>query len=81
MRSRAVALTTGTASEEWLRTINTSGSQKRSMATILVVDDEPVVRDVVVRYLRRDGFATLEAENGDDARELIRTLPAALTDG
>jgi DNA-binding response OmpR family regulator len=41
------------------------------MATILVVDDEPVVRDVVVRYLRRDGFETLEAENGDVARELI----------
>jgi two-component system, OmpR family, response regulator ResD len=39
--------------------------------TILVVDDEPVVRDVVVRYLQRDGFATLEAENGNDARTLI----------
>jgi len=39
--------------------------------TILVVDDEPVVRDVVVRYLRRDGFTTLEAENGTDARALI----------
>ena len=43
------------------------------VATILVVDDEPVVRDVVVRYLQREGFATLEAGNGDDARELIRT--------
>jgi DNA-binding response OmpR family regulator len=43
------------------------------MTTILVVDDEPVVRDVVVRYLRRDGYTTLEAGNGDDARELIRT--------
>ena len=31
------------------------------MTTILVVDDEPIVRDVVVRYLQRDGFATLEA--------------------
>ncbi|HTQ41553.1 MAG TPA: response regulator, partial [Polyangiaceae bacterium] len=41
------------------------------MPTILVVDDEPVVRDVVVRYLRRDGFATLEAGNGTDARALI----------
>ncbi|HXY84240.1 MAG TPA: response regulator transcription factor [Gaiellaceae bacterium] len=41
------------------------------MGTILVVDDEPVVRDVVVRYLRRDGYSTLEADNGDDARELI----------
>jgi len=39
--------------------------------TILVVDDEPVVRDVVVRYLQRDGFTTLEAGNGDDARAMI----------
>ena len=43
----------------------------RCMATVLVVDDEPIVRDVVVRYLRRDGFATLEADDGDDARRLI----------
>jgi DNA-binding response OmpR family regulator len=48
------------------------------MSTILVVDDEPVVRDVVVRYLRRDGFETLEAGNGDDARELIRQQEPAL---
>jgi DNA-binding response OmpR family regulator len=48
------------------------------VAPILVVDDEPVVRDVVVRYLRRDGYATLEAANGDDARELIQTRNPAL---
>jgi DNA-binding response OmpR family regulator len=48
------------------------------MATILVVDDEPIVRDVVVRYLQRDGFSTLEAGNGDDARELIRTREPSL---
>src|SRR5215211_5285061 len=41
------------------------------MATILVVDDEPVVREVVVRYLRRDGFDTIEAADGDVARDLI----------
>src|SRR3954454_19830132 len=41
------------------------------MATVLVVDDEPIVRDVVVRYLRRDGFDTLEAGDGDAARKLI----------
>jgi DNA-binding response OmpR family regulator len=46
------------------------------MATVLVVDDEPIVRDVVVRYLRRDGFDTLVAGDGDTARELIeRTAP------
>ena len=44
-----------------------------AMATVLVVDDEPIVRDVVVRYLRRDGFTTLEAADGDDARRLIAT--------
>ena len=48
------------------------------MATILVVDDEPVVRDVVVRYLRRDGHATLEAGNGDDARRLIESSSPSL---
>ena len=39
--------------------------------TILVVDDEPIVREVVVRYLQRDGFTTLEACDGDDARALL----------
>ena len=44
-----------------------------SMATVLVVDDEPIVRDVVVRYLRSEGFDTLEAPDGDTARMLIAT--------
>jgi DNA-binding response OmpR family regulator len=43
------------------------------VTTVLVVDDEPIVRDVVVRYLRRDGYTTLEAGDGDDARRLIET--------
>jgi DNA-binding response OmpR family regulator len=42
-----------------------------SMTTVLVVDDEPIVRDVVVRYLRNEGFETIEAGDGDTARELI----------
>jgi DNA-binding response OmpR family regulator len=41
------------------------------METVLVVDDEPTIRDVVVQYLRREGYATLEAEDGDAARELL----------
>ena len=41
------------------------------MPTVLVVDDEPIVRDVVVRYLERDGFQTLVAADGDTAREMI----------
>ena len=35
------------------------------MATVLVVDDEPIVREVVVRYLEREGHQTLEADDGD----------------
>src|SRR5690349_9928616 len=46
--------------------------------TVLVVDDEPIVRDVVVRYLERDGFRTLTASNGDAARELIEQREPSL---
>ncbi len=41
------------------------------MATVLVVDDEPIVREVVVRYLLREGHRALEAADGDAAREAI----------
>ena len=41
------------------------------MTTVLVVDDEPIVREVVVRYLEREGYETLEAGNGDLARQLL----------
>jgi DNA-binding response OmpR family regulator len=43
----------------------------RPVATVLVVDDEQIVREVVVRYLEREGYATLEADRGDVARELL----------
>jgi two-component system response regulator ResD len=48
------------------------------MVTILVVDDEPIVRDVIVRYLNRDGYTTLEAGDGEDARRLIETEEPSL---
>ena len=38
-----------------------------SGATLLVVDDEPVFRQVMVRALTRRGFDVLQAESGDDA--------------
>jgi DNA-binding response OmpR family regulator len=48
------------------------------MTTVLVVDDEPIVREVVVRYLRRDGYATLEAGDGESARALLEQGSAGL---
>jgi len=55
-----------------------SAADNRAVPTILVVDDEPIVRDVVVRYLEREGFHTLEAASGDEARNLLEREPPAL---
>ncbi len=46
--------------------------------TVLVVDDEPIVRDVVVKYLEHEGYRTLVAGDGDTARELIEREPPGL---
>ena len=39
---------------------------------ILVVDDEPIVRDVVCRYLERECFRTIEAGDGEEAYRLLQ---------
>ena len=39
--------------------------------TVLVVDDEPTIREIVVSYLKREGYRTLEAADGTRARELL----------
>jgi DNA-binding response OmpR family regulator len=41
------------------------------MTTVLVVDDEPTIREIVVGYLQRDGYRTLEAADGLRAREIL----------
>jgi DNA-binding response OmpR family regulator len=48
------------------------------MTTVLIVDDEPIVRDVVVRYLQREGYETLEAADGARAQELVRDREPSL---
>ncbi len=40
-------------------------------ASVLVVDDEPMVREVVARYLLRDGHNVLQAADGDDAARVL----------
>src|SRR2546423_808426 len=41
------------------------------MSTVLVVDDEPLVLDVVARYLERDGHRVVTAADGDGALRMI----------
>ena len=54
------------------------GCSIQGVTRVLVVDDEPIVREVVVSYLRREGYQTLEAGDGDTARELIEREQPAL---
>ncbi|MCA1728610.1 MAG: response regulator transcription factor [Actinobacteria bacterium] len=39
---------------------------------ILVVDDEPNIREVVGQYLRRDGYAVVSASDGEEALDLYK---------
>ncbi|MDQ4087428.1 MAG: response regulator transcription factor [Pseudomonadota bacterium] len=47
-------------------------------AHIVVVDDDPDVRETVAEYLRRNGFAVTEAEGGDALREVMAARPIDL---
>jgi DNA-binding response OmpR family regulator len=49
-----------------------------SGSKVLVVDDEPTVREVVVGYLRRDGHDVSEAADGTRALELLDAEPPDL---
>ncbi len=47
--------------------------EKDGTGTILVVEDEKLLRDAVSKFLRRVGFLVAEAGDGSDAIELMRT--------
>jgi DNA-binding response OmpR family regulator len=46
--------------------------------TILVVDDEATIREVVRKYLEQEGFKVLEAETGPQAMKLLHEEPPDL---
>lgn len=48
------------------------------MNTVLVVDDEPDIRDVVHVYLRNEGYQVIEAANGEEALNIIKTTSVQL---
>jgi signal transduction histidine kinase/DNA-binding response OmpR family regulator len=48
--------------------------------TVLVIDDDPAVRELLARYLSREGFRVVAAERGEEGLRLARELhPHAIT--
>lgn len=53
-------------------------AEETKSALILVADDDPDIRDIVSFRLRRAGYETVEASNGDDALKMAHDRPPAL---
>ncbi|UNO49974.1 response regulator transcription factor [Alicyclobacillus acidoterrestris] len=51
---------------------------KRNLATILVVDDDAHIRELVGLHLQRDGFDIVEATDGQQALSLLETTKVDL---
>jgi len=51
---------------------------EESHAPVLVVDDEPMVREVLTQYLVADGFDVVESADGEDAISKITDLSPQL---
>jgi two-component system cell cycle sensor histidine kinase/response regulator CckA len=49
---------------------------RAKVSTILVIDDEEMVRKVAAMTLARYGYEVLEAENGQDALEVLADSPS-----
>ena len=49
-----------------------------STPTCLIVDDEPRLRQVLMHLMRNEGFACIEAGNGEDALALLEQHPVTL---
>jgi CheY-like chemotaxis protein len=48
--------------------------------TVLVIDDDPTVHDLVARFLLKQGFKVITAKNGEEGLHLAKTLqPEAIT--
>ena len=48
------------------------------MARILIIDDEAMIRDLLVQILDREGYETITASDGKDGIKIYRENPADL---
>jgi CheY-like chemotaxis protein len=51
---------------------------RSTRATMLLVDDEPLVRQVLARMLENSGFTVIQAENGRHALQVSEQVGAAV---
>jgi DNA-binding NtrC family response regulator len=59
---------------EGIAAVTTSGVNISGTAgTVLLVDDEDMLRNAVSKMLRKHGFTVIEAENGSTALDLVRS--------
>ncbi|MGH4117215.1 response regulator [Clostridium sp.] len=42
--------------------------------TIIIADDEPLIRELVKDFLKREGFNIIEANDGREAIELFKKM-------
>ena len=49
------------------------GESESAPTTILVVDDDPTIRDIIKKYLEKEGFEVKTASGSKEAETLLRT--------
>lgn len=56
------------------------GSESKSKCTVLVIDDDASAREIISRFLSKDGFQAVSAPNGESGLSLARQIhPTAIT--
>jgi signal transduction histidine kinase len=55
---------------------NRNGERKKARARILLVEDDPGIRDVLHGILEEEGYAVTTAENGQEALDTLRSSAA-----
>ena len=51
------------------------GAMAASCSAVLVVEDDPDIRDAISEFLRAEGFQVYEAENGQEAMSMLPSMP------
>jgi CheY-like chemotaxis protein len=58
---------------------STINARSTRMKTILVVDDAPMIRELIKSVLEAEGFAVVEAADGEEALRMFKDKPIDLS--